>query len=251
MAEAKKVAGNQAFKGRNYEKAIELYTEAIALEPEGETAALCLSNRSAAYQGLKKWAEAVADAKKCLKLKPAFAKGYFRLGIAQKKMGALEDALKTIEAGLKLQPEDASLKKARQGIVKKLKMRAVLSRPRVAPEQLQEAQAELAKLSKTRQDLRSKLMSQQHEMERSKRDGKRAAICSQQLSTLPKETPMYLAVGKMFISSSREETESKLQDIQKKEQLTVASLEKQSKYGMEKLKSCEKSIDEVVKQFRA
>jgi len=45
LAEAKKAEGNQAFKARNYQQAITLFTEALNIEPSEQI----LSNRAAAY----------------------------------------------------------------------------------------------------------------------------------------------------------------------------------------------------------
>ncbi len=86
--------GNEKYKGKDYDGAISLYTQSIELDPNSDNAALCLSNRSAAYQAKKMWQAAAADAEKCISLKPDFVKGYTRLANAQKKRGMLAEAIK-------------------------------------------------------------------------------------------------------------------------------------------------------------
>jgi len=45
------------------------------------------SNRAASYSALNMHAEALADADKCIQLKPQWVKGHFRRGIALVKLG--------------------------------------------------------------------------------------------------------------------------------------------------------------------
>ena len=74
-AEELKTAGNEAYKNKEYEKAIEHYTEAIKLDPKSDNAALCYSNRSASYKMLKKWKEMESDARASVEIKPDFVRG--------------------------------------------------------------------------------------------------------------------------------------------------------------------------------
>ena len=92
-AEAAKGRGNSRFAAKEYELAIEAYSEAIALEPEGFPLHVVYSNRSAAYlaKGDAK-SRALQDAMKCVALAPSWAKGYGRLGAAQSALGRFADA---------------------------------------------------------------------------------------------------------------------------------------------------------------
>ena len=99
-----KEAGNEQFKQKNFEKAIEFYTEAINENPSDHT---IYGNRSASYHNLKKFTEALADGEKCVELKSDWGKGYYRKGHAQQAMGDLEGAMEAYEAGLKLDPGNA------------------------------------------------------------------------------------------------------------------------------------------------
>lgn len=59
MATALKDQGNKAFQAKEYDKAIELFTQAIALDPNNH---VLYSNRSAAKAGKKDWNAALEDA---------------------------------------------------------------------------------------------------------------------------------------------------------------------------------------------
>jgi len=69
-AEAK-AKGNSFFLNKQYPEAIEWYTKAIKAEPNDST---FYSNRSAAYMGVNKFKEALADAEMCIKIQPKWVK---------------------------------------------------------------------------------------------------------------------------------------------------------------------------------
>ena len=102
--EAKKNEGNEAFKASDFEGAIALYSEALAMEasPEVEAAQrhLLLCNRAAAKLALKRFTEAQADCEHCVALNPKYAKGYLRLAMALKGQGMLRQALDVARKGL-------------------------------------------------------------------------------------------------------------------------------------------------------
>lgn len=98
QAVALKEQGNEAIKKKNYDEAIRLYGEAIALSKSDH---VLYSNRSAAYAEAKRYEEALCDAQKCIELKPDFAKGYSRLGWAQEHLKKLMDAKRSYLEGLK------------------------------------------------------------------------------------------------------------------------------------------------------
>lgn len=70
-----KEQGNAAFKAKDFEKAIEHYTNAIN-EPAVVDVHALMGNRAAAYQNIQKFDEALADADKCIEVKPDWSKGY-------------------------------------------------------------------------------------------------------------------------------------------------------------------------------
>jgi len=101
-----KNAGNAAFSAQNYEEAVKHFTTAIGLDGNNH---VLYSNRSAAYAAQKKYNEALADAEKTVTIKPDWAKGYSRKGLAQHYLGNLRGAVSTYEEGLKLEPSNAQL----------------------------------------------------------------------------------------------------------------------------------------------
>ena len=58
-ANAIKDQGNKAFAAKDYDRAIELFSQGIALDPSNH---VLYSNRSAAHAGKKEWTQALADA---------------------------------------------------------------------------------------------------------------------------------------------------------------------------------------------
>lgn len=107
-----KAKGNAAFAAKDYQGAIQNYNDAIAAATSAEDNVHVLySNRSACYAGLRDWNKALEDAEACINANPSFAKGYGRKGAALHGARRLEEAVDAYDAGLKIAPEDAGLKK--------------------------------------------------------------------------------------------------------------------------------------------
>jgi L1 cell adhesion molecule like protein len=105
-AEEKKTAGNAAFSKGEYDEAVRLFTEAIALDGANKAS---YSNRSAAYLKLMDYDNAVADGAKCVELDAKWGKGYFRQGSALQQCGKYEEAVKIFALGLAQDPGDRTL----------------------------------------------------------------------------------------------------------------------------------------------
>ncbi|KAK0453173.1 activator of Hsp70 and Hsp90 chaperone [Armillaria borealis] len=103
-ANALKDLGNKAFSAKEYDKAIDLFSQAIAIDPKNH---VLYSNRSAAKAGKKQWAEALADAEQCIAVNPSWSKGYARKGAALHGERRYDDAIAAYEAGLKLEDSPA------------------------------------------------------------------------------------------------------------------------------------------------
>ncbi|KAG2119138.1 chaperone [Suillus discolor] len=101
---ALKDQGNKAFSAKDYDKAIELFTAAIAIDPSNH---VLFSNRSAAKAGNKQWAGALEDAEQCVKLNQSWSKGYARKGAALHGARRYDEAVGAYEAGLKLEDSPA------------------------------------------------------------------------------------------------------------------------------------------------
>ncbi|KAJ2363947.1 Hsp90 cochaperone, partial [Coemansia sp. RSA 2611] len=89
-------------------EAVKLFTQAIELDPKNH---VLYSNRSASLSSLKKFDEALKDAEKTIEIKQDWPKGYSRKGAAQLGLRQYAEACETFEAGLKLDPNNAPLKK--------------------------------------------------------------------------------------------------------------------------------------------
>ncbi|KAJ7477153.1 activator of Hsp70 and Hsp90 chaperone [Mycena galericulata] len=96
--------GNKAFAAKDYDKAIDLFTQAIALD---ESNHVLYSNRSAAYAGKKQWADALTDAEQCVAVNRSWSKGYARKGAALHGARRYDEAIAAYEEGLKLEDSPA------------------------------------------------------------------------------------------------------------------------------------------------
>jgi stress-induced-phosphoprotein 1 len=101
---ALKDQGNKAFSAKDYDKAIELFTAAIAIDPSNH---VLFSNRSAAKAGKRQWASALEDAEQCIKLNQSWSKGYARKGAALHGARRYDEAVEAYEAGLKFEDSPA------------------------------------------------------------------------------------------------------------------------------------------------
>ncbi|KAF7367281.1 Hsc70 cochaperone [Mycena sanguinolenta] len=107
QAEKFKQSGNALMSAKQYDQAIEAYTQAIALDP---TNAIYYSNRAAAYSSKNDHLSAVGDAEQAIKIDPKFVKAYHRLGHAQYSLTDFRASADAFERGLKLDPNNAGLK---------------------------------------------------------------------------------------------------------------------------------------------
>jgi len=117
QALAAKAKGNGFFKEKKWDEAIRCYTEAISLDG---TNASFFSNRSACYAGKEDWKQALEDAEKVINLRPTWAKGYSRKGLALFMLNKMDEALDCYTKGLEHEPNNASLLEAKESVMKKL-----------------------------------------------------------------------------------------------------------------------------------
>lgn len=114
--------GNNFFKAKSYQQAIDKYTEAIALDPSDVT---FYSNRSACYAALNMWAEAAEDGRQCIITDRSFVKGYFRNALALQNLNNLDGALDAVKRGLGIDSQNADLKKMSREIEETQRLRRV------------------------------------------------------------------------------------------------------------------------------
>ncbi|EEB08559.1 chaperone activator Sti1 [Schizosaccharomyces japonicus yFS275] len=107
MADQLKAQGNAAFAKKDFETAIDFFTQAINVDPNNH---VLYSNRSASYASLKKYDDALKDAEKCVSIKPDWVKGYSRKGAALHGLGDLQAASQAYQKGLDIDPDNTQLK---------------------------------------------------------------------------------------------------------------------------------------------
>jgi len=136
-----KAKGNAAFSAGKFEEAIDLFTQAIEVNPENH---VLYSNRSAARASLKEFDKALEDAQKVVELKPDWVKGYSRLGAAYHGLHKLDEALEAYNKGLEIGPENQLLKEGKMQVEAAMKqakspfmapdfINRLLSDPRTSP----------------------------------------------------------------------------------------------------------------------
>lgn len=96
-AEGLKSKGNAAMAQKDYPKAIDLYTQALAKNPGN---AIFLSNRAAAYSAHKDHESAKADAEAAVAVDPKYTKAWSRLGLALFALGDAQGSMEAYKQGI-------------------------------------------------------------------------------------------------------------------------------------------------------
>jgi tetratricopeptide (TPR) repeat protein len=104
-----KLKGNSLLTMGKLSDAITIYKEALGYHPKDET---ILSNLSQAYLQSKELQKSKECAEKCIKLKPNWPKGYYRLGKVCMQQEKYKDAKQSFQKGLNLEPENNDFKRA-------------------------------------------------------------------------------------------------------------------------------------------
>lgn len=115
--------GNEAFKNKRYDEAIQHYTKAIAVDPNCEACAAIYSNRAASFSAQGRHQEALKDAEDCIRVKPAWLKGHFRKGVALEQLGKLDEACRAFEDALKTEPNNEEVQERLSVVRDRIKQR--------------------------------------------------------------------------------------------------------------------------------
>ncbi|KAI3445736.1 hypothetical protein Pfo_002401 [Paulownia fortunei] len=102
-AELLKEKGNAAYKGKQWNKAVSYYTEAIKLKDANAT---YYSNRAAAYLELGCFQQAEEDCSKAISLDKKYVKAYLRRGTARESLLFYREALQDFKHALVLEPQN-------------------------------------------------------------------------------------------------------------------------------------------------
>ncbi|PSS26689.1 Translocon at the outer membrane of chloroplasts like [Actinidia chinensis var. chinensis] len=100
-AEIAKEKGNQAFKDKQWQKAVGFYTDAIKLNGNNAT---YYSNRAAAFLELGSFLQAEADSSAAINLDKKNVKAYLRRGTAREMLGYYKEAIEDFSYALVLEP---------------------------------------------------------------------------------------------------------------------------------------------------
>lgn len=104
-ADALKGQGNAALQQKDYNKAIDLYTQALELQPLNP---IYLSNRAAAYSAASRHEDAKGDAEMAVAADPKFAKAWSRLGLAKFALGDSKGAMEAYQKGIEAEGSGGS-----------------------------------------------------------------------------------------------------------------------------------------------
>jgi small glutamine-rich tetratricopeptide repeat-containing protein alpha len=102
-----------------YDEAIELYTQAINLDP---TSAVYYSNRAAAYSLLGKHNAAIEDCNAALKIDSNYSKAYSRLGLAYFELAKYKESVDAYKNALALEPSNTNVQQFLATAEAKLKL---------------------------------------------------------------------------------------------------------------------------------
>ncbi|KAK4438181.1 Outer envelope protein 64, mitochondrial [Sesamum alatum] len=102
-AELLKEKGNAAYKGKQWNKAVSYYTEAIKLNDANAT---YYSNRAAAYLELGCFQQAEEDCSRAISLDKKYVKAYLRRGTARESLLFYREALQDFKHALVLEPQN-------------------------------------------------------------------------------------------------------------------------------------------------
>mmetsp|Transcript_4006 Transcript_4006/g.4905 ORF Transcript_4006/g.4905 Transcript_4006/m.4905 type:complete len:255 (+) Transcript_4006:136-900(+) len=252
MAEAKKAEGNAAYKARDFSTAVNLYSEAIDLDPENH---LLYSNRAAANLVLENFEDVAQDCKKCLELEPDFIKAHLRLATALEGLKKHDEALEVISKALKIGKDGDKGKKELKKLAAKIKRvkisedkssrraveRALMSGSDVPTKDLVKLQEELTRVvtqaGKIKRDLDLKAT-----------DIKRADLTRHQLEVLLDKSPdavTYKSVGRMFVKQENQSLLSNISQNRSKMESEATTLAKAYEHFTNKIKSTRESLGEL------
>ncbi len=96
--------GNACFPGKEYRRAIELYDEAIRVNPKN---AIAYGNRALAHSYLTEYAEAIEDNNIAVSLDPKYAGAFRNRGDTYAELGNHQQALKDYIKAIELDPNDS------------------------------------------------------------------------------------------------------------------------------------------------
>eukprot|EP00002_Diphylleia_rotans_P002926 TRINITY_DN1191_c0_g2_i3.p1 TRINITY_DN1191_c0_g2~~TRINITY_DN1191_c0_g2_i3.p1 ORF type:complete len:498 (+),score=131.33 TRINITY_DN1191_c0_g2_i3:91-1584(+) len=105
--EAKKKEGNQAFSSGQHKDAVDLYTQALEVDPSNKNLnAILYGNRAAAHMKVKDYTKALADCNSSLSLNPTYSKSISRRAQCYMALEQYEDAVRDFQNLANSDPEN-------------------------------------------------------------------------------------------------------------------------------------------------
>eukprot|EP00942_MAST-04A_sp_MAST-4A-sp1_P010729 g10729.t1 len=111
-----KEEGTKSLLAKDYDTAIDKYSDALDMQPTGILRLQILSNRSHAYNLSGDYTNGMCDANKLIDLDPKYKRSYLRLAQSLFGNGELNSAIKACDDGLKELPNNNDLLKFRSRI---------------------------------------------------------------------------------------------------------------------------------------
>eukprot|EP01121_Diplochlamys_sp_Union-15-3_P000369 TRINITY_DN10345_c0_g1_i1.p1 TRINITY_DN10345_c0_g1~~TRINITY_DN10345_c0_g1_i1.p1 ORF type:complete len:478 (-),score=77.14 TRINITY_DN10345_c0_g1_i1:121-1554(-) len=103
LSEQKKNEANKLFLAFKYDQALQLYNQAIELDPSNP---ILYGNKAFANLKLENFGDAITDATKAIELDPKYVKGYYRRGSAHLSLGHYDKGLKDFTQAVNLEPNN-------------------------------------------------------------------------------------------------------------------------------------------------
>ncbi|XP_033164498.1 sperm-associated antigen 1 [Drosophila mauritiana] len=145
-AERHRLRGNESFKAKEYENAIEEYNCSIIYDPENAVHAY--NNRAVAHLKLKKYFSAISDCQACLQIDPMNIKAHLRMAEAHNAEGRHLESLNAYQKVLDLEPDNAIAKKAVEKLTSMLGEVAPSSATRLIIEEIDPPQLKTSETKK-------------------------------------------------------------------------------------------------------
>lgn len=102
-----KAKANAAFGAKDFGSSIELYTQALRLDPTEPT---FWNNRAMSKAKMEEHGAAIADASKAIELKPDYAKAYYRRGVSALAILRPKQAVPDFKKALEIEPGNRTVR---------------------------------------------------------------------------------------------------------------------------------------------
>jgi len=119
-ADSFKIEGNNFMSRKMYQEAVDCYSSAINLCPNGLSSHVYYSNRAAALCYLERYKEAEQDSEYSIELKPDYGKAFARLGLSRFFLEDYEGAVDAYTTALRLDPNNTACNSYLEKAKKKL-----------------------------------------------------------------------------------------------------------------------------------